>query len=568
MRIESIRWRNFTSWGNSWNEMTFSGESSLHLICGENGAGKSSISNLVVYMLYGKLDDFTQKEIANRVNRNFEGYIRLTGNGKSVVIHRGLNPSKFDVEVDGNVIDTAGKANVQAYLEDEVYGVPYTLFRNSIILSVDDFKSFIKLTPNEKRTIVDRLFGYSAINEVSAKVKGIVKELKVGIGELESKIDGYNDSIETIREKIASLEEESESDARLEKEREEKGLMLEKYVEAEGKITVQLDKLESRVGALRSEENEVRRRQIECGSDVNSVRKQLELYKNKKCPLCGADLTDDTHEGMRRELEKAYNDAISRKEEADEAMADISERLSALDGKCSVGRGKLNEARSRIARLREELSSVNDGRKGKIEELNSLVGEIESKIEPAEKEMAKLEKKCKLYGIIGGIFSENGLKQYISNIYVPVINKYVEEVRERLGVYHRIVFDTNYDCKLYYLGEEVGYKTLSKGERKKADIAVTLAFLKIMKTKVSDINLLFLDEVLSGIDVGSCNELLTIFREYSRDMNLNIYIVHHANLESANVDSVIEIVKKNGFSRFASSLKEESDDGIDGLGDI
>jgi len=96
----------------------------------------------------------------------------------------------------------------------------------------------------------------------------------------------------------------------------------------------------------------------------------------------------------------------------------------------------------------------------------------------------------------------------------------------------------------------VNYKTLSTGERKKIDIAVTLAFLKIIKTKISDINILFLDEVLSSIDVSSCNELLKIFYDFSRDTNLRIYMVHHANLDSTWVDKVIEIEKHNGFSHF------------------
>ena len=150
-----------------------------------------------------------------------------------------------------------------------------------------------------------------------------------------------------------------------------------------------------------------------------------------------------------------------------------------------------------------------------------------------------------------GVFSESGLKKHISGMYLPVINGYVEELRETLGIGYRIVFDANYDCKVYEFGEEIRYRTMSKGERKKADIAVTLAFLKILKTKVNDINMLFLDEVLSGIDVESCNKLLVIFKKFARDLGLNVFIVHHANLESSIVDSVMEIRKQNGFSHFA-----------------
>ena len=137
-----------------------------------------------------------------------------------------------------------------------------------------------------------------------------------------------------------------------------------------------------------------------------------------------------------------------------------------------------------------------------------------------------------------GVFSNDGLKQYISDIYVPMINGYVEGACTQLGINYRIVFDTGYACSIWSLGEEVPYSTLSTGERKKVDIAVTLAFLQIVKSRVPDINILFLDEVLTNIDVESCNDMLRIFKKFADDNGLSIYIVHHANLDSVYADNV------------------------------
>ena len=128
MKIEKLKWRNFTSWGNSWQELTFDKESSLTLLCGENGAGKTSISNLITFMLYGQVDGFTLPQIPNRINKNMEGWIYITSGSNAVEIHRGLNPSIFEVFVNGKKVDTAGKANVQNFLEEEIYKVPYSLF--------------------------------------------------------------------------------------------------------------------------------------------------------------------------------------------------------------------------------------------------------------------------------------------------------------------------------------------------------------------------------------------------------------------------------------------------------
>ena len=75
-------------------------------------------------MLYGQVDGFTQKDIPNRVNRHFEGVITIDAEGHNVVIRRGVMPNAFAVTVDGEPVDTAGKNNIQKYLENEIYKTP------------------------------------------------------------------------------------------------------------------------------------------------------------------------------------------------------------------------------------------------------------------------------------------------------------------------------------------------------------------------------------------------------------------------------------------------------------
>jgi DNA repair exonuclease SbcCD ATPase subunit len=48
MRIKKIEWRNFSSYGNRKQEIEFGDEASLYQVVGENGAGKSSISGVIV----------------------------------------------------------------------------------------------------------------------------------------------------------------------------------------------------------------------------------------------------------------------------------------------------------------------------------------------------------------------------------------------------------------------------------------------------------------------------------------------------------------------------------------
>ena len=55
MKILKIEWKNFSSYGNKKQIIDFPDEASLFQIVGENGAGKTSISQVIAFGLYGKV---------------------------------------------------------------------------------------------------------------------------------------------------------------------------------------------------------------------------------------------------------------------------------------------------------------------------------------------------------------------------------------------------------------------------------------------------------------------------------------------------------------------------------
>lgn len=549
MRIRNVRWRNFTSWGNAWHEMNFDGDPLLCLLCGENGSGKSSIPNMIVYMLYGQVDGFTQKDIPNRVNKHFEGFINVESDGHSVMIHRGLMPNIFEVTVDGNPVDTAGKTNIQKYLENEIYKTPYNIFKNSIALSINDFKSFVKMTPKDKSEIIDRIFGYSILNTALAKSKESVKMLKSRIETNEASIEASNASISEIEGRIKELKENRDTDT----EDTESGNRLREIDESLSECTRKYGELINAINTLEDIKSEKLDAVSNARYELKGVTEKLGAYEKGICPLCGSRLDTETHKGyannLRLSSEKLSSDIIK-----------YGRQVNKVDEKISLAVSKQNIELGNIDRLKSEKAYVESGMKHKVEgyeeqleNLRNVSDGIRSRIAPKKSEISKDCKRLDLMNIVCGVFSNDGLKQYISDIYVPLINGYVEGVCSQLGISYRIVFDTGYNCTIWSLGEEVSYTTLSNGERKKIDIAVTLAFLQIIKTKVSDINVLFLDEVLSSIDVGSCNEMLKIFKTFASDNGVSIYMVHHANLDSTYVDKVIEVEKRNGFSNFITT---------------
>ena len=144
MRIDYIEFKNFASYGNQKQRIDFVKDGSeLFLTLGKNGDGKTTIANAIIYALYGKVEGVKLADLPNRINKELLVKIGLQCGTMFIEIERGIAPSRFNVLINGVEFDKAGKKSVQEYLEDEVFGIPYHVFKNIIILSVNDFKSFL-----------------------------------------------------------------------------------------------------------------------------------------------------------------------------------------------------------------------------------------------------------------------------------------------------------------------------------------------------------------------------------------------------------------------------------------
>ena len=180
MKLTQVKFRNINSYGNRWQTIDFNpDEPGLYQICGENGTGKSTISQVLKMGLYGKVQG--KKTIAKCVNRiNKSGEISITFETRlgKIDVQRGFLPNSFKLNVAGSEYKQAGVKNVQEYLEENLIGIPQKIFNNSISLSINDFKSFLNMSPEDKREIVDKIFGLETINVMRKMLSEELKESK------------------------------------------------------------------------------------------------------------------------------------------------------------------------------------------------------------------------------------------------------------------------------------------------------------------------------------------------------------------------------------------------------
>lgn len=543
MRLKKVSWKNFKSYSNIMTELDFSDIHSLNLIIGVNGTGKSSIAECITYLMYGKIENFTASEIPNRTNKNFYGKIELDCDGHSVIIERGLAPTIFTVTIDGNVVDTAGKTNVQDMLEEVYYRIPYSVFKNIIVLSINDFKSLVNLNLSDKRNIIDRIFGFTIFNEVLKKVKEDVKGIDSEISENSGSLRANNNSIERIISQVNELKNNMVSQDEIKK----LALNIQETEEKEKKNEESIQKLEET-------REKIKREALEKSVDVKDAKKRIEeidkkikLIDSGRCPMCGSSLETDE---FREEKENLLEERKSC-EETIKLITDIVNesvrKIDILNKNITTFKG--NSQRSNIIELKSDLKSKISANETKVDPLIETKKQIENDIAKLTEEQNILSEKKLNYSILLKMLGEDGgIKQMIAKSYIKDLNNIIAQTIDFMNMPYSVVFDSNFNTTIMQNGSKVNYKTLSTGEKKRVDFATIISFVKLLKLQYGELNLLFIDELFSNIDIDGVDDMLQLLKDLCQELSLNIFLIHHARLENIMFDNVFETTKKDTFS--------------------
>ena len=121
---------------------------------------------------------------------------------------------------------------------------------------------------------------------------------------------------------------------------------------------------------------------------------------------------------------------------------------------------------------------------------------------------------------------------------------------QTMHLHFHIRFDEKFNCIINHLGEEINPLTLSTGERKKSDFIVIIAIIKILKLRFPQLNLLFLDELLSSVDADGIHNILKILSQVIKESKINCFIINHTVLPHELFDKKVQIYRENGFSKF------------------
>jgi len=566
MRLKRISWRNVGPYGNKLQTFELSDEGGLWMVLGKNGHGKSFVVNLPKILYYGKLDKFKKEDIANRINKH--GWVKgeiETSPGTFVTIERNISPADLKVYKymqgeepnEDNDIGKAGIKNYQDYIDLEVTGLPYHIFSNIISLSVNDFKSFISMTPSDKRIIIDKLFAMEIINRMNDLVKKDLREAKINIDLYDREIVSLQNAIKGAQKELEKLKKTVAEDntKRLEAIREKMLEYKPKLEDAYKKQKSYQDKQDE----IRVAQKQFLEQKSKLQSSIKEINKKIGLYQQDKCPTCETPFNDKRFELVRGELDETIkkkqadlNVLLSGESKYDEALKKIQETLS-----------KINEyivqVRTAFSTLQKEFNQLKGDKPQEFQSIENIISKNSETIQKKETEKTVLDDKYKYMAILSDLYSDNGVKKRILESYLPTLNKEIEFTLQELHFPYELKFNSDFEPKLNHLGIEVNVETLSTGEKKRVDLAVLISIIRMLKRKYPSLNIFMLDEVLSSIDGDGIYDIIGLLRNTAKELMMNIFIINHSPLPVEYFSYRVEIQKNAGFSDMTVEKLDEGE---------
>ena len=549
MKLLEFSYKNILSYGNKLQTFTFDDGPKLILVEGENGAGKSSIKEALTVSIYGRSAIRKMKDIPNWINKNAYTQVKFeTTSGETIELDRGIDPNFSNIKINDNVFNLPDKRKVDEFIEEELSKIPFSVFCNTISLSFDDFKSFVNLSKDDKRKIVDRIFGIDILSDMRAKVKESLREIKSESDLLESSISRNQRNLETYSEQLSSLKEKltvkkQKIEGELISAIAEKQAELDQNTTALSNLKTQMDSVNS---LLKSSEEEVNK--IKNG--IRDLNSKLEVYSKNRCPHCLNDLHSDSSLEVKSKIEEKLEELKASLPEKQKAYSDLnSKQTSFLSEKTDLDSSKysisadLNSLKKSLAESQKKDESDDSS-----ESLVQIIDSVKTQIEEDKTTLASFTEKKVTYLSLDDLLSDSGIKKSMIDKIIPTLNTRIQEISEKLEFKFAFEFDNEFDPHITYLGLDISPESLSSGQRKKMNLIVLLAFIEIIKMKHSQMNVMFLDEIFSSLDKNNVYKSIAILKEYAKKYNMTIFVVSHEALPEEFFDYRIIVNQVDHFS--------------------
>jgi DNA repair exonuclease SbcCD ATPase subunit len=585
--IKELTVKNFMSVGNATQSINFANKN-LVLVLGENmdlggddagarnGTGKTTIINALSYVFFGEaLTNIRRDNLVNKTNeRGMLVGIKFIKNNITYTIERGRKPQIFkffanNIEQNTDSNEAQGENKETQNEINRLIGMTHAMFKNIIALNTYT-QPFLATRQAEQREIIEQLLGITLLSQKANLLKEKMKASKLETTEEKMMIDSKIASNEKIQESIESLkirssawQTQKDEDiknfsnaiAELEKVDITKELDTHKRLQKHNENYIKLLSLQKEKAYHEDSFTKAK-------STVEKTENDLDYAQQAKCPTCEQPLHDEKHKQLTNKLTTTLTESKTDVEKVKNDLVKIQQGIDDI--------GDLGNTPDTYYDTIDEAYN----HKGSLKDLKRQLSQTEKKDDPYAEQIEELNKSAiqkidyiKINELEDLYRHQEFLYKLLtakdSFIRTRIIEQNLTYLNQRLAFYlgqvklpHTVVFQSDLTVQIEELGRDLDFDNLSRGERNRLILSLSWAFRDVWESLYQQINLLFIDELVdAGMDISGVESAMAVLKDMSRTQQKNIFLISHKDELISRVDSVLKVVKENGFTSYANDVE-------------
>jgi DNA repair exonuclease SbcCD ATPase subunit len=426
-------------------------------------------------------------------------------------------------------------------------------------------------------------------NSKEEELKRILKEIKIKISDLESlNNDKYQKNYEQAQNKIKTI---NESIDLINLEIESLQVSLSEIKEQSKLKEAALKKSQDKFNEVNTAANDKKNRLKQILDEISKLKKK---NSEKKCSYCFSTIDPNNFIEIIKNLEeeqkalksdlsnleidinkinlsdikndcedfckniKKIEDKISKKNEVYKNLRQEYKELSLIkepttNTEKSVLEKEIEVLKSKAKDLKEEYLN-NSPYIQVIKDIEVDILDVEKNINQKKSCIQEIEKDIPYLDFWVEAFGDTGIRKWVVDSIVPILNKkltYLMSVLDNNRL--NIEFDNELQEKIYKNidGKEIIFKyhTLSAGQKRRLNLAVSQSFSHIMMNSIGSCpSLVFLDEVTTNIDPVGVLGIYNLICELSEDRQVFVTTHDPDLLEMLNGCDTLNFEMENGIS--------------------
>ena len=566
--FKTIRYKNFLSTGNIFTEIDLATHKQT-LIVGANGAGKSTILDALMYVLYNKpYRNINKPQLINSINqKNLVVELEFFAGSDKYLIRRGMKPNVFEIIKNGNLVNQSADArDYQEHLEKNILKLNFKSFSQIVVLGSASYVPFMQLPAAHRRAVIEDLLDIQVFSTMNNILKIRASDNKSNLSDIDFKINLVREKIKLQEQHVQKLT--ADKDSLIENAKKE-------IVKCEHNIvenTAKANELRASIASLNetiSDTQKVTARiqfmnkvEAQLNDKLNRLKKELSFFHdNDSCPTCKQEIDTnfkctavDTRKSNMQEVEDGVQKLREEYVKTTQRQAEIQktlENISTLERQVSSINSDITMLNNLITRYTKEITLYEEQRAADL--VVESTDEFKKELKEYEKEKNIASDYKQVLDIVANLLKDTGIKAKIIKQYIPIMNKLINKYLAAMDFFVNFELNENFEEKIKSrYRDEFSFESFSEGEKMRLNLAVLFAWRAIAKLRNSaNVNILIFDETLDGsLDNSGIEDFLKII--YGLISDTNTIIISHKAETIDKFSNVIRFEKHKNFSRIQS----------------